>query len=195
MAPIAEISFKYVVETCIWWYFYRISRDFADLPEFRGSATARNIRSPDPGQTAKRIKSVEEMNWPWPLNITTFQGGAIVGYSSAQTSRRVNLVFSRQTGLFECEHPLIDKPIFIVEPAVPSAELSRLRSILYPSKMSRMLNKILLDSCRVLQNRASERKALLAGCGYFKSLTRFTHSLLISSYLRKRRSVRRVPSP
>ena len=29
--------------------FGGISRDFAEMPEFRGSATARNIRSPDPG--------------------------------------------------------------------------------------------------------------------------------------------------
>ena len=27
--------------------FLGISRDFAEIPEFRGSATARNIRSPD----------------------------------------------------------------------------------------------------------------------------------------------------
>ena len=27
--------------------FWGISRDFAEIPEFRGSATARNIRSPD----------------------------------------------------------------------------------------------------------------------------------------------------
>ena len=28
-------------------FFLSISRDFADIPEFRGSATARNFRSPD----------------------------------------------------------------------------------------------------------------------------------------------------
>ena len=27
--------------------FWGISRDFAEIPEFRGSATARNIRSPE----------------------------------------------------------------------------------------------------------------------------------------------------
>ena len=43
---IAKISMKYVLPTCIWKYFWRISRDFAEKPEFRGSATARNIRSP-----------------------------------------------------------------------------------------------------------------------------------------------------
>ena len=53
---IAKISIKYVLPTCIWKYFWRISRyfaffgefqgDFAEIPEFRGSAAARNIRSP-----------------------------------------------------------------------------------------------------------------------------------------------------
>ena len=43
---IAKISIKYVLPTCIWKYFLRISRYFAEIPEFRGSATARNIRSP-----------------------------------------------------------------------------------------------------------------------------------------------------
>ena len=43
---IAKISMKYVLPTCIWKYLWRISRDFAEKPEFRGSATARNIRSP-----------------------------------------------------------------------------------------------------------------------------------------------------
>ena len=53
---IAKISIRYVLPTCIWKYFWQISRyfafflgisrDFAETPEFRGSATARNIRSP-----------------------------------------------------------------------------------------------------------------------------------------------------
>ena len=30
----------------------------------------------------------------------------------------VNLVFSRQSGFFECEHPFIDKPTVITEPTV-----------------------------------------------------------------------------
>ena len=47
---------KYVLPTCIWKYsggfrgilrFLGISRDFVEKPEFRGSATARNIRSPE----------------------------------------------------------------------------------------------------------------------------------------------------
>ena len=41
----------------------------------------------------------------------------------AQTSGLLNLVFSRQTGLFQCEHPLIDKPMVIAEHPVSSARL------------------------------------------------------------------------
>ena len=41
---IAKISIKYVLPTCIGKYFWRILRF---LGEFRGSATARNIGSPD----------------------------------------------------------------------------------------------------------------------------------------------------
>ena len=37
--------------------------------------------------------------------------------AAAQTSGLVNLVFSRQSGLFECEYPLIDKPMTIADPA------------------------------------------------------------------------------
>ena len=34
--------------------FLGISRDFAEMPEFRGSATARNIRSPAAGRKVAR---------------------------------------------------------------------------------------------------------------------------------------------
>ena len=44
---IAKISNKYVLPTCIWKYFLQSSRYFAFFGEFRGSATARNIRSPE----------------------------------------------------------------------------------------------------------------------------------------------------
>ena len=37
--------------------FLGISRDFAELPEFRGSATARNIRSPDVLFSSKKVSS------------------------------------------------------------------------------------------------------------------------------------------
>ena len=36
--------------------------------------------------------------------------------AAARTSRLVNLVFSRQTSFFECEHPFTDKPMVISEP-------------------------------------------------------------------------------
>ena len=59
--------------------------------------------------------------------------------TAAGTSRLVNLVFSRQTGFFECEHPFFDKPMAITEPAVASARLVGLGSELYTRNMSRML--------------------------------------------------------
>ena len=58
-----------------------------------------------------------------------------------QTSGLVNLVFSRQTGFFKPEHPFIDKPIVITEPAVQSAWLLGMGSRLYPSNMQRVLNQ------------------------------------------------------
>ena len=54
---IAKISIKYVLPTCsleifladfaVFRVLLGILQDFAEIPEFRGSATARNIRSPD----------------------------------------------------------------------------------------------------------------------------------------------------
>ena len=41
----------------------------------------------------------------------------------------------------ECEHPFIDKPMAITEPAVQSARLLGLGSKLYLSDKQRMLNK------------------------------------------------------
>ena len=43
--------------------------------------------------------------------------------AAAQFSGLVNLVFSRQTGFFECKHSWINKPTVIAEPTVPSARL------------------------------------------------------------------------
>ena len=66
--------------------------------------------------------------------------------AAARTSRLVNLVFSPQTGFFECEHPFIDKPMIITEVTVPSARLFRsLGSKLYLSNKQRMLNKDLAN--------------------------------------------------
>ena len=43
--------------------------------------------------------------------------------AGAQTSELVNLVLSRQTGLFECKLLFIDKPMVITKPAVASTQL------------------------------------------------------------------------
>ena len=37
----------FLADFAVFRVFWGISRDFAESPEFRGSATARNIRSPD----------------------------------------------------------------------------------------------------------------------------------------------------
>ena len=37
----------FLADFAVFRVFGGISRDFAEIPEFRGSATARNIRSPD----------------------------------------------------------------------------------------------------------------------------------------------------
>ena len=60
--------------------------------------------------------------------------------AAAQTSRRVNRVFSRQPVFFVCELLLIDKPMVTSEPAVTSAQLLGLGSKLYHSNMQQILN-------------------------------------------------------
>ena len=64
--------------------------------------------------------------------------------AAAQTSGLVNLLLSRQTGIFECKHPFIDKPMVITEPTVASAWLLGL-GLKLPGisllNMPRMLNK------------------------------------------------------
>ena len=82
--------------------------------------------------------------------------------AAAQTSGPVNLALFCQSGLFECKHLFIDKPMVITKPAVPTARLG-LGSKLYPAKMLRLVNKDLsyLSLSRVRQNRTSERKTLL----------------------------------
>ena len=85
--------------------------------------------------------------------------------AAAQTSGLVILFLSRQTVFFEWENPFIDKPMIITEPAVASTRLLGLGSKLYPSNMSSMLNKDLTRFLQRTPNRATERKALLTGCG------------------------------
>ena len=64
--------------------------------------------------------------------------------AAAQTSGLVNLLLSRQTGIFECKHPFIDKPMVITELTVASAWLLGL-GLKLPGisllNMPRMLNK------------------------------------------------------
>ena len=71
----------------------------------------------------------------------------------------------------------------ITEPPEPSARLLSLGSKLYPSNMKRMLNKDLIRFkqilSRVRQNRASERKVLLAGLVYMKCTHRGSEVLLL----------------
>ena len=55
--------------------------------------------------------------------------------TTAQTSGLVNLVFSHQTGSFECEHLFIDKPMVQTEPAKANSQLLGLGSKLHPSNM------------------------------------------------------------
>ena len=43
--------------------------------------------------------------------------------AAARTSELVNLVLSRQTGFYECELLIVDKTMFITEPAVASPRL------------------------------------------------------------------------
>ena len=105
--------------------------------------------------------------------------------TEAQTSGLVNLALSRKTGFFECEHPLIDKPMAITEPAVASARLLGLGSKLHPRNMPRMLNKNLTrfihSLSQVRQNRARERKVLLAGWNYGSFVTiRIVHNVDLS---------------
>ena len=58
--------------------------------------------------------------------------------TAAQTFGLVNLVFSRQTVFFECEHPFIDNPMDIAESTVASTGLG---SKPYPSNLQRMFSK------------------------------------------------------
>ena len=96
-----------------------------------------------------------------------------VWITSSLWGRRSANVWTRQSCFFpffflfffHLEHPFIDKPVVINEPAVPSTWLLGLGGKLYPSNMSRMLKKDLTrfmqGLSRVRQNRASERKVLL----------------------------------
>ena len=58
---IAKISIKYVLPTCIWKYFWRISRYFAFFWEFRGiSRKYLNFAGPRPREISEALKSVAD---------------------------------------------------------------------------------------------------------------------------------------
>ena len=64
---IAKISIKYVLPTCIWKYFWRISRYFAFFGEFRGiSRKYLNFADPRPREisealfTGNRVKKADK---------------------------------------------------------------------------------------------------------------------------------------
>ena len=90
-----------------------------------------------------------------------------------QTSGLVNLVFSRQTGFFDCEHRFNDKPMVITEPAAPSARPLGLDLKLYQQQHTARVRQRYHFSCRVFfeyaNNRATETKALLAPGVSFQS--------------------------
>ena len=50
---------------------------------------------------------------------------------------------------FKCRHQFIDKPIIIIEPAVPNTLLLGLGLKLYSSNMQGMLNEVVINSCRI----------------------------------------------
>ena len=53
---IAKISIKYVLPTCIWKYFWRISRYFAFFGEFRGiSRKCLNFAGPRPREISEAL--------------------------------------------------------------------------------------------------------------------------------------------
>ena len=69
--------------------------------------------------------------------------------------RLANLVFSRQTGLFECEHPFIDKSMVVTDPTIPSARLLVLGWKMYLSNIQGTLNK---DHTRCMKSLSHPRR-------------------------------------
>ena len=69
-----------------------------------------------PGQEISRISR-------YTLNLVTLLSFVFLIKEEGPQPRLVILVFSRKTGVFECSHLFIDKPMVITEPAVESAQL------------------------------------------------------------------------
>ena len=60
---IAKISIKYVLPTCIWKYFWRISRYFAFFWEFRGiSRKDLNFAGPRPREISEALNNCFQMS-------------------------------------------------------------------------------------------------------------------------------------
>ena len=91
--------------------------------------------------------------------------------AAARTFGLVNVVFSRQTGFFECEHSFKDKRMVTTEPAVPGARTLGLGSKLYPINMPGNAGRVQQRSYSFKQSlsKSCERKKVkerpsLAGC-------------------------------
>ena len=97
--------------------------------------------------------------------------------TATRISGLVNLVFSRQTGFFNASIHLLIKLLVITEPAVLRAWLLGLDWRLYPSNMHHSIHAVFLEYTNI--DRASERKALLAGWNYLLRLVEsiFRHPL------------------
>ena len=53
----------FVADFAVFRVFWGISRDFAEISEFRGSATARNIRSPDNASKSKLLTLIKNNSY------------------------------------------------------------------------------------------------------------------------------------
>ena len=71
----------FLADFAVFRVFLGISRDFAEIPEFRGSATARNIRSPAKSTSIQALRNVETHTYPrltrlskWATSALCFAG-------------------------------------------------------------------------------------------------------------------------
>ena len=82
--------------------------------------------------------------------------------TAARAFGLVNVVFSRQTGFFECEHSFKDKLMVTTEPAVPGARTLGLGSNYILLTCRAYSTKILLvqaESFKIERKKESQRKA------------------------------------
>ena len=80
--------------------------------------------------------------------------------AAAQTSGPVNLGLTRQTGFFECEHPVIGKQMVISnQPAVASARILGLGWGYILATCRACSAKISINSCRVFLDYAKIKQA------------------------------------